>query len=82
MISFSGATVLVLITIGFALGGIVGAIVALPVAAIARDVFGLFFERAQDIAGVPPEPRDETGADGSAVPEAHPGPEPRVTAGA
>jgi predicted PurR-regulated permease PerM len=54
MISFSGATVLVLITMGFALGGIIGAIVALPVAAIARDVYSLFFRRAQEQAGVPP----------------------------
>ncbi|MBX3029837.1 MAG: AI-2E family transporter [Chloroflexi bacterium] len=47
MISFSGATVLVLITIGFALGGIIGAIVALPVAAIIRDLFAHFFQKAQ-----------------------------------
>ncbi len=56
MISFSGATVLVLIAMGFALGGIIGAIVALPVAAIARDLFGLFFLRAQEQAGLPPWP--------------------------
>jgi predicted PurR-regulated permease PerM len=56
MISFSGATVLVLIAMGFALGGIIGAIVALPVAAIARDLFGLFFLRAQEQAGLPPSP--------------------------
>ena len=56
MISFSGASVLVLITIGFALAGIIGAIVALPVAAIVRDIFGLFFVRAQEFAGLPPEP--------------------------
>ena len=47
MISFSGATVLLLITIGFALGGIIGAIVALPVAAIVRDLFAHFFQKAQ-----------------------------------
>ncbi len=47
MISFSGATVLVLITIGFALAGIIGAIVALPVAAITRDLFAHFFQKAQ-----------------------------------
>ena len=47
MISFSGATVLLLITIGFALGGILGAIVALPVAAIVRDLFAYFFRKAQ-----------------------------------
>jgi len=56
MISFSGASVLVLIAMGFALGGIIGAIVALPVAAIARDLFGLFFQRAQEQAGLPPSP--------------------------
>ncbi len=54
MISFSGASVLVLIAMGFALAGIIGAIVALPVAAIARDLFGLFFLRAQEQAGLPP----------------------------
>lgn len=54
MISFSGASVLVLIAMGFALGGMLGAIVALPVAAIARDLFGLFFLRAQEQAGLPP----------------------------
>jgi predicted PurR-regulated permease PerM len=56
MISFSGASVLVLIAMGFALGGIIGAIIALPVAAIARDLFRLFFQRAQEQAGLPPEP--------------------------
>jgi predicted PurR-regulated permease PerM len=56
MISFSGATVLVLISCGFALAGIIGAIVALPVAAIARDLFNLFFRRAQEMAGVAPVP--------------------------
>jgi predicted PurR-regulated permease PerM len=55
MISFSGATVLVLITIGFALAGIIGAIIALPVAAIVRDITGIFFVRAQVLAGVPPD---------------------------
>jgi predicted PurR-regulated permease PerM len=61
MISFSGASVLLLIAMGFALAGIIGAIVALPVAAIARDLFGLFFRRAQEQAGLPPppEPDDE-----------------------
>jgi predicted PurR-regulated permease PerM len=57
MISFSGATVLVLITMGFAIAGMLGAIVALPVAAIARDLFNLFFRRAQVLAGVAPPPR-------------------------
>jgi len=47
MISFSGATVLLLITIGFALGGIIGAIVALPIAAIIRDLFAHFFQKSQ-----------------------------------
>ncbi len=56
MISFSGASVLVLIAIGFALAGIIGAIIALPVAAITRDIFGLFFVRAQEFAGLPPTP--------------------------
>lgn len=54
MISFSGASVLVLIAMGFALGGIIGAILALPVAAIARDLCRLFFLRAQEQAGLPP----------------------------
>jgi predicted PurR-regulated permease PerM len=54
MISFSGATVLVLITIGFALAGIVGAIVALPVASIIRDLFAHFFQKAQREGVVPP----------------------------
>lgn len=54
IVSFSGASVLVIIAIGFALGGLIGAIVALPVAAIVRDTFGLFFRRAQEMAGVPP----------------------------
>jgi predicted PurR-regulated permease PerM len=54
MISFSGASVLFLIAVGFALGGILGAILALPVAAIARDLFRLFFQRAQEQAGLPP----------------------------
>ena len=47
MINFSGATVLVLITIGFALAGIIGAIVALPTAAIVRDLFAYFFKEKQ-----------------------------------
>lgn len=46
MISFTGASVLVLIAIGFALGGIIGAILALPVASIARDLFRHFFDKA------------------------------------
>ena len=46
MIDFTGATVLVLIAIGFALAGIIGAILALPLASIIRDLFRLFFEKA------------------------------------
>jgi predicted PurR-regulated permease PerM len=53
LISFRGATVLVLVAMGFALGGIIGAIVALPVAAIGRDLFRLFFERAVEEAMLP-----------------------------
>ncbi len=59
MISFSGATVLLLITIGFALGGILGAIVALPVAAIVRDIFAHTFKKAQRESIVVDEPPDE-----------------------
>jgi predicted PurR-regulated permease PerM len=44
VISFRPATILLLIAVGFAVGGIMGAIVVLPVAAIARDLFGYFFE--------------------------------------
>jgi predicted PurR-regulated permease PerM len=66
MISFSGASVLLLIAMGFALGGIIGAIIALPVAAIARDLFGLFFRRAQEQAGLPPLP--EPGDEGAPAP--------------
>jgi predicted PurR-regulated permease PerM len=73
MISFSGASVLVLITMGFALAGIIGAIVALPVAAIVRDIFGLFFVRAQEFAGLPPE-RDALPV--AMMDEAPPDPEP------
>ncbi len=47
MVSFHGATVLLLITIGFALAGIIGAIVALPVASIIRDVFAHVFQKVQ-----------------------------------
>ena len=46
MISFTGASVLVLIAMGFAIAGIVGAILALPVASIIRDLFRLFFDKA------------------------------------
>jgi predicted PurR-regulated permease PerM len=44
VISFRPATILLLIAVGFAVGGIIGAIVVLPVAAIARDLFSYFFE--------------------------------------
>ncbi len=46
MIEFSGASVLVLIAIGFAIAGILGAILALPVASIIRDFFRHFFDKA------------------------------------
>jgi len=52
MISFSGATVLFLIACGFAVSGIIGAILALPLSAIARDVFKHFFDKAQDASAV------------------------------
>lgn len=48
MISFTGASVLVLIAIGFALGGIIGAILILPLASIVRDLFRYFFDKAVD----------------------------------
>jgi predicted PurR-regulated permease PerM len=55
MINFTGASVLVLIAIGFALGGILGAILALPVASIVRDLFRLVFDKvvAEDIVFLP-----------------------------
>ena len=62
MIDFSGASVLVLIAIGFALAGIIGAILALPLASIIRDLFRHFFDKAVDDdlvyepARKPPEP--------------------------
>jgi predicted PurR-regulated permease PerM len=46
MINFSGASVLVLIAIGFALAGIIGAILALPLASIIRDLFRYFFDKS------------------------------------
>jgi predicted PurR-regulated permease PerM len=46
MINFSGASVLVLIAIGFALAGIIGAILALPLASIVRDLARHFFDKA------------------------------------
>lgn len=71
MINFTGATVLVLIAIGFALGGIIGAIVALPLASIVRDLFRLLFDKAvaQDlvmvlVTGSLPDP-DQLGSGGA-----------------
>jgi predicted PurR-regulated permease PerM len=46
MLDFGGATVIFLITIGFLLAGIVGAIVALPVAMASRDIFRQYFRKA------------------------------------
>jgi predicted PurR-regulated permease PerM len=63
MISFTGATVLVLIAIGFAVAGIIGAILALPVASIVRDVFGYFFDKSvqEDLVYEPaPSPTGST----------------------
>jgi predicted PurR-regulated permease PerM len=55
MINFTGASVLVLIAIGFALAGIIGAILALPVASIVRDLFRLVFDKVvgEDLVLVP-----------------------------
>jgi predicted PurR-regulated permease PerM len=47
VISFRAATVLFLIMIGFALGGLIGAILALPVGAIVRDLYTYFFNNAK-----------------------------------
>jgi predicted PurR-regulated permease PerM len=47
VISFSPATVIFLVTVGLALGGIVGGILALPVAAIVRDLFGYVFRQIE-----------------------------------
>ena len=55
VISFSPATVIFLVAVGLALGGIVGGILALPVSAIIRDLFGFIFrqvERDSIIEGV------------------------------
>jgi predicted PurR-regulated permease PerM len=46
-ISFRAATVLFLVMLGFALGGLVGAILALPVGAIVRDLYTYFFNLAK-----------------------------------
>jgi predicted PurR-regulated permease PerM len=47
VISFRAATVLFLIMLGFALGGLIGAILALPVGAIIRDLYTYFFNYAK-----------------------------------
>ena len=47
VISFSPATVIFLVAVGLALGGIVGGILALPVAAIIRDFFGFVFRQVE-----------------------------------
>jgi predicted PurR-regulated permease PerM len=47
VISFRAATVLFLIMVGFALGGLIGAILALPVGAIVRDLYTYFFNHAK-----------------------------------
>ncbi len=47
VISFSPATVIFLVAVGLALGGIVGGILALPVAAIVRDFFGFVFRQLE-----------------------------------
>jgi predicted PurR-regulated permease PerM len=45
MLDFGGATVIFLITVGFLLAGIIGAIVALPVAMASRDIFRQYFRK-------------------------------------
>ena len=47
VISFSPASVIFLVAVGLALGGIVGGILALPVAAILRDLFGFIFRQIE-----------------------------------
>ncbi len=46
MLDFGGATVIFLITMGFLLAGIVGAILSLPIAMAARDIFRQYFRKA------------------------------------
>ncbi len=67
MINFTGASVLALIAMGFALAGIIGAILALPLASIIRDLFRLFFDKAVErdlimvpVEGAPPAVMDAT----------------------
>jgi len=50
VISFSPATVIFLVTVGLALGGIIGGILALPVSAIIRDLFGFIFRQVEQEA--------------------------------
>src|SRR4029079_2407777 len=47
VINFRAAFVLLIVMVGLAIGGIVGAILALPVAAIVRDMFGYLFRDAE-----------------------------------
>jgi predicted PurR-regulated permease PerM len=56
VISFSPATVIFLVAVGLALGGIVGGILALPVAAIIRDLFGFIFRQVERDSIVAEEP--------------------------
>jgi predicted PurR-regulated permease PerM len=46
MLNFGGATIIFLITIGFLLAGIVGAILSLPVAMACRDIYGQYFRKS------------------------------------
>jgi len=48
VINFRAAFVLLIVMVGLAIGGIVGAILALPVAAIVRDMFGYLFRDAEE----------------------------------
>jgi predicted PurR-regulated permease PerM len=54
IVRFDRATVLALVAIGFGLGGMTGAILAMPVASIARDLFDYVFKTAvEDSAATP-----------------------------
>ena len=60
MLDFGGATVIFLITMGFLLAGIVGAILSLPVAMAARDIFRQYFRKTvldSEILAPPAAPR-------------------------
>ena len=72
MIDFTGASVLALIAMGFALAGIIGAILALPLASIIRDLFRLFFDKAveRDLIMVPVEAAVSAGMAGTLVEDA------------